>query len=53
MAKKKKKRKIQGEMEKCLALLAITDIQMKTMLRFHLIPLRMVIIKETNNKKSR
>jgi hypothetical protein len=31
--------------------LAIKEMQIKTMLRFHLIPVRMAIIKNTNNNK--
>jgi hypothetical protein len=37
-------------MKKCPTFLAIKEIEMKTTLKFHLIPDRMTIIKTTNNK---
>jgi hypothetical protein len=36
--------------KKCSPSLALKKMQIKTTLRFHLIPVRMVIIKNTNNK---
>jgi hypothetical protein len=36
-------------MKKCLPSLAIKEIQIKTILRFHLTPVRIAIIKNTNN----
>jgi hypothetical protein len=38
-------------MKKCSTFLAIKEIQIKTNLRFHLTPVRMTIIKNTNNYK--
>jgi hypothetical protein len=38
-------------MKKCSASLAIKEMQIKTMLRFYCTPVRMVIIKNTNNNK--
>ena len=35
--------------KKCLTSLVVTEIQIKTTLRFHLTPIRMAIIKNTNN----
>jgi hypothetical protein len=37
-------------MKKCSTSLAIKHMQMKTTLRFHLIPVRMVIFNSKNNK---
>jgi hypothetical protein len=37
-------------MKKCSTFLAIKEIQVKTTLRFHLIPVRMATIKNPNNK---
>jgi hypothetical protein len=38
-------------MKKCSPSLAIKEMQIKTTLRFHLTPVRTVIIKNTTNKK--
>jgi hypothetical protein len=38
-------------MKKCSPSMAIKEMQIKTMLRFYLTPVRMVIIKNTNNNK--
>ena len=37
-------------MKKCLTSLLIREMQVKTTVRYHLPPLRMTIIKKTNNK---
>jgi hypothetical protein len=37
-------------LKKCSPSLAIKEMQIKTMLRFHLTPVRIAIIKNTNNK---
>jgi hypothetical protein len=37
--------------KKCSTYLAIKEMQIKTMLRFHLTPARMATIKNTNNTK--
>jgi hypothetical protein len=38
-------------MKKCSPFLAIKEMQIKTTLRFHLIPVRRAIIKTTNTNK--
>jgi hypothetical protein len=38
-------------MKKCSPSLAIKEMQIKTTLRFHFIPMRIVIIKNTTNNK--
>jgi hypothetical protein len=38
-------------MKKCSPSLAIKKMQIKTMLRFHLTPVRIAVIKKTNNNK--
>jgi hypothetical protein len=38
-------------MKKCLIFLAIVEIHIKTILRFHFTPFRMAIIRKTNNSK--
>jgi hypothetical protein len=38
-------------MKKCSPFLAIKEMQIKTTLKFYLIPIRMAIIKNTNNNK--
>jgi hypothetical protein len=37
-------------MKKCLTSLVIKEMQIKTTLRFHLIPVRMAMFKDNNNK---
>lgn len=38
------------QMEKCLTLLIIRDMQIEAIVRYHLTPIRMAIIKKTRNK---
>ena len=40
-----------GQMEKCLTVLIIRDMQIKAIVRYHLTPIRMAIIKKTRNNK--
>jgi hypothetical protein len=42
---------VKKHMKKCSTSLAINEMQIKTMLRFHVIFVRMAIIKNTNNSK--
>jgi hypothetical protein len=50
MAKEKEK-KTHTHMKKCLPSLVIKEMQIKATLRFHLTPVRMAAIKNTNNNK--
>jgi hypothetical protein len=41
----------QKHMKKCLPYLAVKEMQIKTILRFHLTPVRIATIKNTTNNK--
>ena len=43
--------KANGHMKRCRTSLNIKEMQIKTTVRYHLIPIRMAIIKKTTNKK--
>jgi hypothetical protein len=42
---------VKKHMKKCSASLVLKGMQIKTILRFYLTPVRMAIIKNTNNNK--
>jgi len=42
---------VNKHMKRCSTLLIITEMQIKITMRYHLIPVRMVIIKKSTNKK--
>jgi hypothetical protein len=48
---KEEAQRLKKHMKKCSTSLVIKKMQIKTMLRFHLSPVRMAIIKNTNNNK--
>jgi hypothetical protein len=48
---KEKDQMAKTQMKKCSSSLAIKEMQVKIMLRFHLTPVRMATIKNTTNNK--
>ena len=48
---KKDRQMVNRHMKRCLMSIIIKEMQIKTIMRYHLIPVRMPIIKKTTNKK--